>query len=678
VSEFLAFTVIGIVTGAAYAVAASGLVVTYATSGIFNFAHGAIGMIMAYTFWQLVDGWHWPIFPAALVVVFVLAPVFGALVEVGLIRRVRGQSLATTLVVTVSVLVFLIGVADWIWGGTTRPAPSFFGRSGFHLAKGVFVTWHEAITILVAVGVAVFLRLFLYRTRVGISMRAVVDNRELLALNGARPARTSTLSWALGASLAALAGILIAPILNDLSVLPLTFLVVYAYGAAMLGRLRNLPLTFLGALLLGLGYSYSVGYLPTTGFWGSTPVQGLRQSLPVLLLFVVLIVMRQDTIERGRLTARSHHANVPGLTRSVSGGVVLVVAVAVVVSLISPEYVVDLGVSLAYAVIMLSLVPLAGWGGQVSLCQMTFAGLGAFAMARVAGGGSLLGLFAALGLAGAVGALIALPALRLRGLYLALATFAFAIAMDNMFFPTSVAFSFNGSIHIGRPSIFGLHMNSDHAFVVFLAVVFALLGIGLLALRRGPFGRLLHAMKDSETACTTLGLSLTTTKLAVFGLSAAIAGLGGALFGAMVTQAGGTDFASEASLPILLLVVLGGIGSVTGALYGGFAYGIGLALLAKALPTVPDLSFIATGLAGLSIAYMPQGVAVRIAEQLRERLSFLSSSSRAAGPAPEPPPGPAYGARPQGATAGAAAGMAPGGAASEARPVAAGTYARPD
>ena len=147
-----------------------------------------------------------------------------------------------------------------------------------------------------------------------------------------------------------------------------------------------------------------------------------------------------------------------------------------------------------------------------------------------------------------------------------------------------MAFSYNGSLHVGRPSIFGLHVQSDRVFVIFLAVVFAVVGVLLLVLRRGPFGRLLYAMKDSETACTTLGLNLTVTKLAVFAMSASIAGLGGALLGAMSTRAGGTDFASEASLPILLLVVLGGVATVSGALYGGLAYGLGLAVLQKLLP----------------------------------------------------------------------------------------------
>ncbi|MHB8594530.1 MAG: branched-chain amino acid ABC transporter permease, partial [Acidimicrobiales bacterium] len=580
-----------------------------------------------YVYWQLVAGWHWPILIAALFVVFVLAPVFGAVIELVLIRRVRGQPLATTLVVTIGLMVLLIGVANAIWKGQSKVAPSFFGRSGWHLTSKVFISWHETLTILIALGIAGALRLLLYGTRVGIAMRAVVDNRDLAALNGARPAWIGTLSWALGAGLASLAGILIAPILNDLSVLPLTLLVVYAYGAAMLGRLRNLPLTFVGALLLGLGYSYSTGYIPQGGFWTSTPIQGLRLSLPVVMLFVVLLVMRQDTIEGGRLALRRQAVAIPSLRKSAVGGVALVVAVAISVSLLSAGNVVNLGIGLAFGLIMLSLVPLTGWGGQVSLCQMTFAGLGAFAMARV-GHGSALGLLAALGLAGIVGALIALPALRLRGLYLALATMAFAVAMDNMFFPTSVAFTFDGVVHIARPGLFGLHANSDKSFVIVLAVIFAVLSMLLLALRRGPFGRLLLATKDSEAACATLGMSLTTTKLAVFALSAAIAGLAGALFGAMQTVAGSTDFNAIGSLPILLLVVVGGVSTTSGALIGGLSYGLVLPLVQNAIPWLASFAFIATGLAGVTLGSSPDGASVRISQELRRRLAFLDAGTR--------------------------------------------------
>jgi len=617
VNEFLSFTVIGVVTGAAYAIAASGLVVTYTTSGVFNIAHGAIGMVFAYLFWQLTIAWHWPILLSALAIIFVFAPLAGALIEITLVRRTYGQGLAVSLVMTIALLVLLLFVAYWAWGGQVRAAPSFFGHSGWHLTSKVFVSWHETVTILAAGGLAVFLRLLLYRTRVGIAMRAVVDNRSLAALNGARPAWLGTFSWALGASTAALAGILIAPVLDDLSVLALTFLVIYAYGAAILGRLRNLPLTFLGALILGLAYSYMVGYLPQNSFFDSTPIQGLRLSLPVVMLFIVLLVIKQDTIEGGRVRAWRESVEVPPFVRSAWVGVALIVAMAVSVSFLAAGDVVDVGQGVAYGIIVLSLVPLAGWGGQVSLCQMTFAGLGAFAMFRT-GGGTFWGLFAAMGLAGIVGALVALPALRLRGLYLALATFAFALAMDNMFFPASVAFTYGGTVHVNRPGFLGLHFHSNYSFVIFLTVVFVLLAVGLLALRRGPFGRLLLAMKDSEAACVTLGASLTRTKLAVFTLSAAIAGLGGALLGAMITQAGSTDFAAEQSLPILLLAVIGGMATTSGAFLSGMSYALTGTKLQALVTSVPNLPYALTGLAGVGVGMNPDGAVPTAVRKFRE------------------------------------------------------------
>jgi branched-chain amino acid transport system permease protein len=613
--DFLAFTIIGIVTGAAYAIAASGLVVTYATSGIFNIAHGAIGMFMAFFYWQLVVQWHVPAIVALLTIVLLVAPAFGAATEIILIRRVSGNSLATTLVVTIGFMVFLMGIVNTIWKGTSGTVPTFFGRAGVSFG-GLFVSWHEAITVFVALGIAVGLRLLLYRTRIGIAMRAVVDNRELAALNGARPAWVGTLSWALGASMASLAGILIAPTLQ-LSVLPLTLLVVNAYAAAMIGRLRSLPMTFLGALILGLGISYATGYMPSSGnFWGSTPLQGLRLSIPAVLLFVVLLWLPQDKIEAGKFSMRRRSINVPSLPQSLTGGLLLVVATVVVTGFLSTGNLIYFGIGLATALIMLSMVPLTGWGGQVSLCQMTFAGLGAFAMSKMGHGGSVIGLFAALALAGAIGALIALPALRLRGLYLALATMAFAVAMDNMFFPDGAVFTYNGTVPIPRPNLFGLHLTGTRAYVIFLSVVFAVLAVLLYAMRRGPIGRVLSAMKDSEAACATLGLSLTTTKLFVFALSAGMAGLAGALYGAMRSVAGSTDFLMLQSLPILLLVVVGGVATASGALMGGIALGL-LPIVANKYPALAAITLLASGLAGITLGSNPDGVTVGVARRLR-------------------------------------------------------------
>src|SRR5437763_6799287 len=191
---FLAFTVVGIVTGAIYAVSASGLVVTYTTSGIFNFAHGAIGMFMAFTYWELRVHRHWPAPLALIVVLFILAPLLGALVERLLIRNINPSDTGIALVVTLGLLLALMGVAYVLWEPTTaRNVPEFFAGHRVKLGH-IFVSYHELTTIFLAGAVAAGLRVLFFSTRIGVAMRGVVDDRDLAALNGARPARVSQLS----------------------------------------------------------------------------------------------------------------------------------------------------------------------------------------------------------------------------------------------------------------------------------------------------------------------------------------------------------------------------------------------------------------------------------------------------------------------------------------------------
>jgi branched-chain amino acid transport system permease protein len=621
-TEFLQLTVIGLVTSAAYAIAASGLVVTYATSGVFNFAHGAIGMLMAYLYWQCIDGWHWPVVGAFVFVIFLVAPLLGAALEFGVVRWVSSKSPAISAVITIGLLLLIIGLAEAIWGGGLKPAPAFFGAHGWHLATGVFVTWHETITVLTAAGLAVGLRILLFSTRLGIAMRAMVDQRDLVALHGARVAWISTFSWAVGAATASLAGLLIAPVLDDLSVLPLTFLVIYAYGAAVLGRLRSLPLTFAGALVLGLSYAYLIGYLPQNSFFGSATVQGLRGSVPVVLLFTVLLVTRQESLPGWRVQSWGPSTRVSSGATSLVAGALFVAVTALVAHSLSAGALVNLSTGLAEAIIVLSLVPLTGWAGQLSLCQMTFAGLGAFSMAHVGGGGPA-GLCAAVGLAGVVGAVIALPALRLRGLYLALSTFAFALAMDNMFFSTSASFGSSGSMTVPRVHLLWLHVGGDRAYAVFLTATFVALAVGLLVLRRGSLGRLLIALKDSEAACTTLGLNRSRVKLTVFALSAAIAGLGGALYGGVTTRASGLEFSAIQSLPVLLLGVVGGLATTSGAFVGGFSLGLLGTKIQAILPGVPNVSYDVTGVAGTLAGYLPDGIVPFVGRHVRRLARFL-------------------------------------------------------
>ena len=278
---------------------------------------------------------------------------------------------------------------------------------------------------------------------------------------------------------------------------------------------------------------------------------------------------------------------------------------------------------------MLSLVPLTGYGGQISLAPMTFAGIGAFTAANMGGAnGSLVGILAAVIVSGLTGALIALPALRLRGIYLALATLAFAYFVDQVIF-TQQAIVSSGTKPLARLALGPIDLANGRSYMVFLAVMFSLVGAGVIFLRRGPFGRRLQAMKDSPAACATLGLNLTITKVQVFTLSAAIAGLGGVLLAGVQQNAAATDFNAIQNLPVVLLAVAGGIALVSGSAFGGFLFA-GFALLAKQLPDftlfglkgrdlIEDILLLAPGLIGISLGRNPNGAVNEISTKFHER-----------------------------------------------------------
>lgn len=615
-SLFLSYAVVGIVTGCLYALTASGLVVTYTTSGIFNFGHGAIGMFMAFTYWQLAVAWHWPVWIALAFVLLVLAPLFGALIERTVIRPLYGASLSVSLVVTLGLLLGLLGVADALWNpGVTRNLPALFGTSEVHLF-GVAVTFYEIMVLLISLAVAAGLRLLFTRTRVGLTMRAVVDDRDLTARAGASPYRTAQLSWALGASLAALAGILIAP-LEQLDQFNLTLLVIVGYAAAVVGRLRSLPLTVAGAIALGLAQSYAVGYLPVTLLTNLSPV------LPMILLFVALLFLKQGRLTAARPVARRVRKTMRLVPSLAMGGAFVAVA-ALMTNVLSGGDLIIFGQGISLGIVMLSLVLLSGYGGQVSLCQMTLAGFGAFFMGKTLGGGSLLGLLAAAVVPAAIGGALALIVIRLRGLYLALATLAFAEAMDDLFF--NKALGYGGVLEVGR-----FLVRSQTAFTVEVAVVFSVLAVAVLALKRGPFGRLLAALNDSESACASIGMSVTATKVAAFTLAAGIAGIGGAMYGGVQGDVGPNDFQMLFSLILLLTITLGGIDTVSGAFAAAMFFAL-QPVLQKHIH-INNLQFLLVGLGAVSLGRNQGGMAGQISDAVDQ---IRALAARMGGTRPRP------------------------------------------
>ncbi len=445
-SSLLSFTILGLFTGAAYAIAASGLVLTYTTTRVFNIAHGAFGMVMAFTFWDFSQRQGMPTWLALFLVLGVVAPGTGYLVQRFVTRGLGEGPVSVSLVVTVGLFVGLIGLAQYIWPPEPRTVPPFLPDKGIEIGD-TYVTAHQIITIALSMVVAGLLYLLLNRTRIGTAMRASVDNPVLLRLFGGNPDRVASLSWAIGISLAALAGILLTPVIG-LSYYDLTLLVINAYAAAMLGRLKSLPLTFVGAMGLGILQSFAVAYLPSQG-----SLAGLRAVVPALFLFVVIIAMPQAQLRIGQVKGIVS-APLPSFPKSIGWGAVLLVLVALMATGMSDANLLLVGTAATYAMVMLSLVLLTGYGGHVSLAQFTFAGVGALAYAKL-DEPNLYGLFMSALIAAAVGALVALPVLRLTGLYLALSTLAFGVLMDKMVFQADYAFGFNGTLHAERLSILG-------------------------------------------------------------------------------------------------------------------------------------------------------------------------------------------------------------------------------
>ena len=607
---FLALGVAGVVLGCVYALTACGLVVTYTTSGVFNVAHGAVGMVGAFAYWDLVVQHGVPKAVALAVVVLLLAPLFGALVERLLLRRLAGAPLEVTLTVTIGLMLALIGTTNLVWPPTDvhRLQPFFLGHQVTVL--GVVLTAHQLVIVGTALAVSLGLWAFLHLSRTGVTMRAVVDDRELAALTGASPARVSALGWGLGSALAALAGILLASQVQ-IDAVTLTLLVVNGYAAAVVGRLSSLPLVFVGALLLGLSQSLAVGYV--TLDWLSQ----LQPVIPMLFLFVALLLLPQTRLRAGR-PATLVAPRVAGARESVlvALGFLAVAGAAAAVLPLSKVSALTHGV--AVGMILLSLVPLTGYGGQVSLCQLTFAGVGAVTMSRADGGsGSLLALVLAVAVPAAVGALVALPTLRLRGLYLALATLAFAYAMDTAFFTNGSVMSASLSRRVPRPHL-GIDLGDDRVYLVAVCAAFAVVAGGVLALRRSTFGRRLVAMGDSPTGTATIGVGLALTKMSVFAVSAGIAGLGGALLGGQQHAVGNNDFGLIVGLTMLLMAVIWGVRTVTGPLLAGVLLEVG-PMLQDALGGSAGVLPLLVGLGAVGLGKQQNGVVGSFLDQVRRR-----------------------------------------------------------
>ena len=605
--EFIIFTIGGLAAAGIYAITASGLTLTYTTTGIFNWAHGAIGMVCAFAYWQMSIGWGWPTLISILVCLFVLAPAIGIGIEAAVMRRLEGVSEAAKLVVTLSIALMLLGVAQWIWSPTTyRALPPLFHNDTLVLGS-IRISYNDVTVLILALVVAIGLRLFLYRTRMGVTMRASVDDRTLTSLNGSSANTNARNAWIIGSMLAALAGILVAPTLT-LSASALTLLIVNAYAASVIGRLRSIPMTFVGAIILGLSIAYSVAYLPQNPY-----IQGFENAVPAIILFIALLVLPQSRL-RGHRQLRSREL----AFRPTWNGTALFCAGTIIVAVflattVGKADMFSLNRMWGLAIVGLSVIPIVGYAGRLSLCQMTFAGIGATMVGHLGARGNPLSLLAAAGVCAVIGVIVGIPALRLSGIYFALATAAFAITMDNWVFPLPAFNLFghpyapfgSGSLVFAPFHIGSLALNSQKSQFIAGSVAFAILVVLVVALRRSEFGQRLLAMKDSPAACATLGMNGRASLIGVFAFSAALAGVGGGIYSMALGSAAPDVFQFFSGLSVLLVMVIFGITSFGAAGLNGVYQGS--PFFTNFFPSLTQLPLVLVGLGGVGVGTTPNG-----------------------------------------------------------------------
>jgi branched-subunit amino acid ABC-type transport system permease component len=558
VKEWLPFIVAGITNGSVYGLAAVGLVLTYKTSGIFNFAHGSQAALGAYLMFEFRDrmGMSWPL--AGLLALLLAGVLGGLLLERGA-NVLASCSVAARVTATVGLLVFIQGVLIAIFGPASIPVRPFLSQKVFQIG-GVNVRAEQMIIVAIVFLAVVGLYLFFTRAKLGLAVQAVVDDPALLGLSGTSPVAVRRFSWLVGSCFAALSGILLAPSLA-LDARLLTLLVFFAFGAAAVGAFSSLPLTYVGGLGLGLGAAITTKILGEMQLTG--PIQGLPANLPFVVLFVALLATpTRKLVERGTQVVRRP---LPPLTfsRTVTGGAT---AVGLAVALVIPHVV---GAKLpiyitgmAYVILFASLGLLVRTSGQASLCHIAFAAVGASTAARAVGEGFPWPLAVLAGglVAIPIGALLAIPAIRLSGVYLAIATFGFGLMIQRLVYSSMFMFGGTFAIRSPRPQLGGLNTHTDVGYYHVVLAATVLCCVAIVLIRRSRIGRLLRAFADSPTAVDANGTNTNELKVLVFSIAAFFSGIAGGLLGPITGQAsaasgidvGGFDF----SVSLLLLTVL--------------------------------------------------------------------------------------------------------------------------
>lgn len=567
----LSTILIGLASGSVYGFAATGLVLIYKTTRVLNLGYGALAMFLTFIYWQFAVNYRWPLWLSALLVVLVIAPLIGFFLDWQLFRRIEDQPIVIGLIATVGLIVLLQGIVYVIWGSDSQTVPSLFPQGSVKIPGGATLGVDQLLIIVVAVGASAGLGLMLRYTRIGIAFRAVVDNRPVAGLMALNTNLISGAAWALGTSFAALTGILLAP---RLFLEPITlpfFIISFLLASAMVGYLRSLPLAFLGGIMLGILQALLVQYVTFRG------LGNLSNAVPFVIVTILLLLAPRSLrrVTSGSFVVRTRELAVHA-PRSVSVGVgVAVLGVLAVIPVLtqSISWNRSLAQGMIYAVLFLSLVILTGFSGQISLGHTAFMGIAAFTAAHIATNlgwspwlAFLVGSLAAV----PAGALLGLIAVRLHGLFLGLMTLAFAFMAQDLFFYRTWVSGREGNVPLPRPALF----KSDARFY-YLALIVLVVSLVIAAnLRSGRTGRVLAALRDSETGTRSLGINVAKYKILIFSLSAFIGAASGILLSMQKESVARLDFLPYISMILLTVVVVGGVFHLGGAIAAGLLFGL--------------------------------------------------------------------------------------------------------
>jgi ABC-type branched-subunit amino acid transport system ATPase component/branched-subunit amino acid ABC-type transport system permease component len=697
VEKLLNLVISGAVSGAIYSVMASGLVLTYQSSGIFNFAHGAVAFVTAYLYFQLhaatsAGGLGWPIVPSAIVAIFVFAPLLGLLLDRILLRRLADAPVYARIVGTIGLLVALPALVLWLVEtvgnsvlelGLPTNTPGFqppgLGPAPREVVwrplSGVAINSDQLAVFLAAGAAAVLLWLVLRRTRVGLEMRAGVDRRELAGLRGVNSAKTSAVAWVLTMFLAGLGGVLIAPLFG-LADVDYTLVVLGSLAAVVAAGLRSIPLAFVAGLLLGVLQNLVFGYAPDF----LSDISGFLSSIPFILTVVLLFLLGFDrTRAAGSVADESppedHRAGLP-MWRRLLPWTIAVGALVVYELWFASEFWSSLiAKGIILGIVFLSFVVITGLGGMVSLGQATFVTASAFTVGYLVNTefgftiplvmhdgrvGFFFAVLAGAAVAAVIGAVIAIPVRRLGPLALALATLSLAFVAELTVFqlddvrngsrgwpvPPLNLETFEAELPLGP-----FDFTQPREMAMLALVVFGLITVIIRNLQRSPSGRAMLAVRSSEVAARTSGIGAGWAKVSVFAVSAAIAGAGGALLAVVNSPVNNRTAPAFIGLIWLAVTVTFGIRRPGGALLAGLAFATFTDLLqvvtgwgfmpdwAGSLTNTTQLAAILFGLGAINLAKNPDGVLALVGMQRLEkrRAREQSAKERAATPAPTVP-----------------------------------------